>query len=85
MKSEGEFVPGCARHESPFFIWYTYPQLLLKNAAPRPGSNLDRHGGSILGRRQHHRQLNLLFVNGWRAPCGAQLAMRYAMPRLLLH
>jgi len=37
MKSEGEFVPGCARHEFPFFIWYTYPQLLRKNAAPRLG------------------------------------------------
>ena len=33
-------------------IWYTYPQLLIKNAAPRPGSYFDRHGGSILGRRQ---------------------------------
>src|SRR5471030_3320287 len=50
---EGEFVPGYALHEFPFFIWYTYPQLLLKNAAPRPGSFFDRHGGSILGRRQH--------------------------------
>src|SRR5471030_2510046 len=49
---EGEFVPGYALHEFPFFIWYTYPQLLLKNAAPRPGSFFDRHGGSILGRRQ---------------------------------
>src|SRR5476649_2559066 len=50
---EGEFVPGYALHEFPFFIWYTYPQLLLKNAAPRPGSFFDRHGGSVLGRRQH--------------------------------
>src|SRR5471030_1830269 len=49
---EGEFVPGYALHEFPFFIWYTYPQLLLKNAAPRPGSFFDRHGGSVLGRRQ---------------------------------
>src|SRR5471032_2666896 len=50
---EGEFVPGYALHEFPFFIWYTYPQLLLKNVAPRPGSFFDRHGGSVLGRRQH--------------------------------
>src|SRR5471030_1875738 len=49
---EGEFVPGYALHEFPFFIWYTYPQLLLKNVAPRPGSFFDRHGGSVLGRRQ---------------------------------
>src|SRR5471032_1827192 len=49
---EGEFVPGYALHEFPFFIWYTYPQLLLKNAAPRPGSFFDRHGGSVLRRRQ---------------------------------
>ncbi|WP_317201657.1 hypothetical protein, partial [Janthinobacterium sp.] len=46
-------VPGYALHGFPFFIWYTYPQLLLKNAASRPGSNLDRRGGSILDRRQH--------------------------------
>src|SRR5476649_1154127 len=50
---EGEFVPGYALHEFPLFIWYTYPQLLLKNAAPRPGSFFDRHGGSVLRRRQH--------------------------------
>src|SRR5476649_1757078 len=49
---EGEFVPGYALHEFPFFIWYTYPQLLLKNAAPRPGSFFDRHGGSVLRRHQ---------------------------------
>jgi hypothetical protein len=48
-----EFVPGFALHEFHFAIWYTYPQLQRKNAAPRPGSNLDRRGGSILGRRQH--------------------------------
>lgn len=27
--------------------------LSVQNAAPRPGSFFDRHGGSVLGRRQH--------------------------------
>src|SRR5471030_1273604 len=56
-QKEGEFVPGYALHEFPFFIWYTYPQLLLKNAAPRPGSFFDRHG-SVFGRRQHWASLS---------------------------
>jgi len=45
-------VEGVARNEFPFSIWYTYPQLLLKNAPPRPGPFFDRHGGSILDQRQ---------------------------------
>ena len=35
--------PGCDK--------YTYPQLLVQNSATRPGSILDRHDGSIFGRR----------------------------------
>ncbi len=32
---------------------YTYPQTTVLRTASSPGSNLDRHGGSILNRRQH--------------------------------
>ena len=32
-------------------IEYTYPQLLIQNPATRPGSILDRQGGSIFKRR----------------------------------
>ena len=32
-------------------IEYTYPQLLIQKPATRPGSILDRQGGSIFNRR----------------------------------
>ena len=34
---------------------YTYPQTTVLRTASSPGSNLDRHGGSILNRRQQPR------------------------------
>lgn len=55
-KAEEEFVAGFALHEFLFPIWYTYPQLRLKNAVSRPGSNLDRRGG------------NANFLLGWLPP-----------------
>jgi hypothetical protein len=42
-------------------IEYTYPQLPIQTAATRPGSILDRQGGSIFNRRGHSKQ-------DWRTP-----------------
>ena len=39
------------RHKQKPAIEYTYPQLLVQNPATRPGSILDRQGGSIFNRR----------------------------------
>ena len=39
-------------------IEYTYPQLLIQNSATRPGSILDRQGGSIFKRHRHPGTIN---------------------------
>jgi hypothetical protein len=38
---------------------YTYPQTTVLRTASSPGSNLDRHGGSILNRRQHSNRIEI--------------------------
>ncbi len=48
--------------------WYTYPQLPIQKAAIRPGSILDRQGGSIFNRRGQPSQQECACLRKFRIP-----------------
>ena len=59
--------PRIKEREEKWAIEYTYPQLPIQTAATRPGSILNRQGGSIFNRRRHRaRQLLALHRQTYR-------------------